>query len=136
MRQFLKVSTALVFIASQPVFASGSTVTCTLDNAGKKESIQLKLDANGKIVQWDNTKWAVTSKGAETLAVFSENIEEYGFEWSKSFRAPNGYSILELGTTADASRVGVNLKTKTGFYTYLDQGSGSGNEGPLKMVCR
>ena len=78
----------------------------------------------------------VSSKGAYWLDVFANDVEDYGFEWQRSFVAANGYSILELGTSADAFKLGVNLQTNKGFFSYKDHGSGAGNFGPYVTVCR
>lgn len=118
---------------SQPQVISAR---CTLTYEDKTEWIELKLDSKGKIIQWDDSKWAKTSSNAYWFQPFGENIEEYGFEWDKSFLTPNGYSILELGTTADAFKVGINIDEAKGFFTYSDHGSGTGDVGPLETVCK
>ena len=117
------------------VAMADSTVKCSLKTDDKTEWVQLKLNAKSEIVQWDTKKWGKVSKNAYWLSVFAEDIEEYGFEWQKSFKARNGYSILELGTTADAFLVGVNQAAGKGFFTYKDYGSGAGNTGPLDLSC-
>ena len=116
--------------------ATGPThkVKCTLTDSGNTEWVQLTLDANDKIVQQTKKKWA-TSSGGKWLDVFSQDVENYGFEWQKSFKAPNGYNILELGTTADSFQIGVNMGAGKGFFTYHDLGSGAGNKGPLTLAC-
>jgi hypothetical protein len=106
------------FVAN--IGVASNLVECILTDDGKSESIQLKMGRNNKIVQWDELKWAQASEEAYWLSVFSEDIEEYGIEWSKSFVARNGYSILEIGTTGDAFIIGVNLKLEKGFF-YLQR---------------
>jgi len=126
-----------VFLLSSVSFAGGNkTITCSLETKEKAESVTLRVNSAGKIVQWDKRRWGKPSKDANWLNVFGENIEEYGFEWEKSFVAPNGYSILELGTTADSFKVGVKLSAGKGFFTYEDHGSGVGDYGPVELSCK
>lgn len=125
---------ALLALSLFALSAQAVTVTCTGTIQGKKQGVTLNLNSKGKIVQWDENRWA-KSQGSY-LGVFGKNIEDYGFEWDKSFVARNGYSILELGTTADSHTVGVNLSQGLGFYTYKDLGSGAGDLGPVTLNCK
>jgi hypothetical protein len=126
---------SIAFVSTFSIAADTVTVVCFGRIQGISETVRLKLHAKKmEIVQWDDTKWGVSA--GSYLGVYSQPIEEYGFEWTKSFRARNGYSILELGTTADSHTIGVNLQEKKGFYTYKDQGSGAGHLGPIVLNCR
>jgi hypothetical protein len=106
---------------------------CTVQHDGRLHAIHLKLDRAGKIVRWDRSRWAKVSRDS-VFAAFAEDVDEYGFEWEKSFMARNGYSILELGTTADSFTVGVNLAVGKGFFRYKDLGSGAGDSS-LVLIC-
>jgi len=142
MRRLL-LSIGVVFCLTTAANAATIHVQCELKNPDteKTEWIRLKLE-NDKIVRWDKTHWAQVSTGAYWLAAFAEELpsdEDEGdspFEWEKSFKVRTGYSILELGTTADAFKVGVNFEKSRGFFTYRDLGSGAGSLGPLAMTCK
>lgn len=126
MKKYLLISLALLVSTLLPA-ETFSKVKCSANNDGKVEWVQLKVGNRG-MLQWEENRWAKASKKAEYLGAFAENTEEYGFEWEKTFKAGNGYSILELGTTADSFTIGVNLRDGKGFFRYKDLGSGAGDQ--------
>jgi hypothetical protein len=104
---------------------------------GVTHTAKVKLNASGKIVPWDRSKWALVTpgKGKSIFDYLGQRGEESGFEWERQGRGKNGYSFIRLGTTADEVTFGVSLKDGKGFFNYQDLGSGNGNSRlTLKVV--
>ncbi|MBS1984770.1 MAG: hypothetical protein JST16_11415 [Bdellovibrionales bacterium] len=116
--------------------ANPVTLVCSARIQNQKQSISVRLDAEGKIVYWKKNQIAQ----AEKTSIFGRlagDVEEEGYEYIHSFQAPNGYSILQAGTTADEISIGIHSDHKKGFYAYKDLGSGNGNSKvPLTCVAR
>jgi hypothetical protein len=111
------------------------TAKCTVSHKERTHAITLKIE-DGKIIPWDSKRWAkITPKKDSIFFWLGQDREESALEWEKSYRAKNGYSIVEVGTTADAVKVGVNLDEKKGFFKYEDLGSGNGNL-ELTLKCK
>lgn len=138
---FLSLAPNLAFSDTAKITTAKCTITYKLEDKKTGEEkevtewIKLRINASGEIEPWNKKKWADVNKGAYWLNVFSEDSDTYGFEWEKTFKAGNGYSILELGTTADVFKFGVNAAKGKGFFEYIDIGSGNGNKGPIDAKC-
>ncbi|OFZ28316.1 MAG: hypothetical protein A2622_04230 [Bdellovibrionales bacterium RIFCSPHIGHO2_01_FULL_40_29] len=101
-------------------------VDCWTQIQNEMHVVSLRLNTQGKIVYWAKNQIAK----ADSKSIFgplAENVEEWGFEYIRSFIAPNGYSIIKAGTTADEISVGVSKNLTNGFYNYVDLGSGNGH---------
>jgi hypothetical protein len=114
--------------------AAPITVTCQGIYKGKTGIISLKLDDKNKIIQWSRNKLANTPAGS-IFENFSYNLADEPYDYMNSFMGRNGYSIIEIGSTADAEQIGVHLGLKKGFYSYRDHGSGNGNFN-IVLVCK
>lgn len=106
---------------------------CTVKVSGKSETLRLRLDRSGNVINWDKSHLGQVVSG-RMFQFFGEDFEVSSAESIKMYKGTNGYSIVELITTADAIKVGFNLITKGGFYDYRDLGSGNGNS-RLPLNC-
>lgn len=135
----MKVSLVLILLISSLPLAFAApedmTVRCEGKYQGAKEALSVKIGSNGKIKEWKKNRMALVEKGAVYAAAFSEDIEEYGYEWIKSFRASNGAAILELGTTADSFKLVISSDRKTATLQYADFGSGAGDH-RFNLSCK
>lgn len=111
-----------------------SIVECSATVKNKKESVSLKLNRQGKIIFWAEGQIASAQKKS-IFGPLAENIDEWGFEYTHSFKAPNGFAIVQAGTTADEISVGISKDLKSGFYRYKDLGSGNGNS-QIPLTCK
>ncbi|MGE0634490.1 MAG: hypothetical protein AB7O96_18890 [Pseudobdellovibrionaceae bacterium] len=129
----LKLS-SLLFIAlfSASSFAS-TLVVCSATVKGKEQTAIFKIEKNGKFGYMGKNIYA-KAKEDSIFYWLTQDTEESGAEWEKNFRAPNGYSVVEVGTTADSVTVGISKDFTKGFYKYRDLGSGNGNS-ELTMEC-
>lgn len=106
---------------------------CTVKVDRKDETLRLRLDRTGNIINWDKSHLGQVVSG-RMFQFFGEDFEETVVEKAMMYKATNGFSIIELITTADNIKVGINPTTKQGFYNYRDYGSGSGNS-RLNLTC-
>jgi|GEM_PF-5464039 len=122
--------------AEQAGAGEPQVVSCKADVDGKTQQLKLKLDAEGKIVKWDDKNWAQAKRNG-IFFWLAENEEEdmSSIEYDSSIIAANGYSIVKVGTTADEVSVGISADRKKGFFKYRDAGSGNGNS-EYPLVCR
>lgn len=124
-----------VYFLSSPVMANQLyVVECSTITISIPDVVQFKMDQFGNIVDWDSKHFAKNIKG-NLFKLFGESFNTSAVESKRSFKAPNGYSILSLTTTADNETVGINISKSAGFYQYKDYGSGNGNEGPTVLKC-
>jgi hypothetical protein len=135
MKSFLVImllinSLPLAFAAPEDV-----VVRCEGKYQGVKEVLTVKIGSNGKIKEWKKNQMALVENGAIYAAAFSEDIEEYGYEWIKSFRATNGAAILELGTTADSFKLAISSDRKTANLQCSDFGSGAADH-QFNLSCK
>ncbi len=127
----LTLSLSLVSLSS---FAQNTIeVNCWTQIQNKKQVISLRLDNQGKLVYWAKNQIAKTDKKS-IFGILAENVNKFGFEFINSIQAPNGYSIIQAGTTADAISIGVSKDLTKGFYSYRDHGSGNGNQN-IVLAC-
>lgn len=126
---------ALYFLSTPAVANQLYTVECSTKINSAVHAVQFKMDQYGNIVDWDKKHYAKNVKG-DLFWLFGESFDTSGVESKNSFKAPNGYSILSLTTTADNVTVGINIAKSTGFYQYKDYGSGNGNTKPMVLSCQ
>lgn len=118
---------------SQTQAASFYVAQCTATVDRKVESLKLRLDQSGNIIDWDKKHLAQVVAG-KMFQIFGENFDESPVENIKKYKSTNGFSIVELVTTADNIKIGIHLTTKSGFYEYRDFGSGNGNSKQI-LTC-
>lgn len=130
----LLLSLALLALSTPAMANQINTVECSTVTISAPDVVQFKMDQNGNIIDWDTKHFAKNIKG-NLFRLFGESFNNSPVESKKSFKAPNGYSILSLTTTADNETVGINISKSMGFYQYKDYGSGNGNERPIVLKC-
>ncbi len=108
-------------------------VECSAIVKEKKETVSLKVDELGNIVFWSQNQIAEANPKS-IFGALSENFEFFGYEYLRTLVAPNGFSIIEGATTADAFKLGVSKNLTRGFYSYFDLGSGNGDK-HLVLSC-
>lgn len=110
-----------------------SLFKCAL--AGSPYDLVAAVDEQGRIVPMNNTYYIWSNKDKSSpFYVFSFNYKNYPFESIKTFKAPNGFSVVQMVTTADAVLFGISADRTVGFYQYQDLGSGNGNS-KLTLKC-
>src|SRR5262245_36157572 len=112
------------------------TIKCTTKFKGKTESIQLKFDEKGNFRLWSESQIAKAPKGS-LFELFNDVSMDQGggLDYAEDVKAPGGYSVLRIGTTADQFQIGMKRDLSKAFWKYIDRGSGAGNdEGPLTCV--
>lgn len=126
---------ALYFLSSPATANQIYTVECATRIITTIHAAQFKMDQYGNIVDWDKKHFAKNLQG-DLFELFGESFDTSAVESKRAFKAPNGYSILSLTTTADNITVGINIAKFTGFYQYKDYGSGNGNSKPIVLHCQ
>lgn len=109
-------------------------VECGVRIASKVHTALIRLNSRGEVVPYSKSKLL----GAPLKSIFGfmgDNPNESAMEYVNTFRAPNGYSVVQGGTTADEITVGVSPDLSKGFYSYRDIGSGNGNM-RYYLACR
>lgn len=108
--------------------AKPRTAVASVQIDGVTHSAEVKLDAKGRILP-NGVKWAsiTPGKGKSIFYWLGEHRQNSGIEFEKTAIAKNGYSLVTVGTTADAVTMGISLKDGKGFFKYQDLGSGNGN---------
>ena len=130
MKRILILSTLLL---SSYAFGSSTIVKCEGLDGSQVQKVSIRM--SGKRIVPFSTKKLIKVDQGQALSNFELNLADEPYEWSKSFIARNGFSILEIGSSADSEQVGVNVATGKGFYKYSDLGSGSGNSS-ISLKCK
>ena len=125
--------TLCALVMSSTALSAPKIVRCEGLDGAQVQKVSIRMNGN-RIVPFSAHKLVQVNQG-QALASFALNLTDEPYEWSKSFIASNGFSILEIGTMADSEQLGVNVATGKGFYKYSDLGSGSGNSS-LSLKCK
>lgn len=132
MKKFVVIATLL---ASALAHAESGPVTCTALVDGKVEKMAVKVTDAGRIEYWMPKQMAKVAKSSYWLQAFKEDTENYGWEYLRNFKAPNGYAILVAGDTGGEFSFGLSGDRSSAFFKYKDTGSGSGNKA-FKLNCQ
>lgn len=99
-------------------------VECRTEVKTQVQTISLRLNEKRVIIQWDKNHMAKADENS-IFTLLTESPDS--FEYVNSFKVRNGYSILQVGTTADELIIGISKSLNNGIFKYKDQGSGNGD---------
>ena len=130
--QIMKAATVVFMLGASQAYADD--VECWAKVHGKKNVMNATIADDGTFARTSNNGWVETQEDT-IFSWMAMDPTRAGAEYYDTFKAPNGYSIVKMGTSANEMKIGVSADRTKGFYEYTDHGS-SANNAQIVLTCK